>query len=78
MLIFDADIAFEPDDTAVIWARTPQVERFRLCVTRRYAEQAWRIRYSQAEVITKIWLHIEELRQAAREALASGKTELVL
>ncbi|KAB2940498.1 MAG: hypothetical protein K8F92_14555 [Hyphomicrobium sp.] len=78
MLIFDTDIAFEPDETAVIWGRTPQAQRFRLCVTRRYAEQVWRIRYSQAEVRMKIWLHIEELRQAAREALASGRTELVL
>ena len=54
MLIFDNNIAFDPDETAVICGRTHQSQRFRLCVTRRYAEHTWRIRYSQAEVTTMI------------------------
>ena len=78
MLIFDTTIAFEPDETAVIWARTLQATRFRLCVTRRYAEQTWRIRYSEAEVTTMIWLHIDELRKAAARSLTDGNSELVL
>ena len=78
MLIFDTTIAFEADDTAVIWARTLRATRFRLCVTRRYAEQTWRIRYSEAEVTTMIWLHIDELRTAATHCLANGKSELIL
>ena len=54
MLIFDTTIAFEPDETAVVWARTLRGTRFRVCVTRRYAEQTWRIRYSEAEVTTMV------------------------
>ncbi len=78
MLIFDTTIAFEPDETAVIWARTLRGTRFRVCVTRRYAEQTWRIRYSEAEVTTMVWLHIDELRTAATRSFADGKDELVL
>jgi hypothetical protein len=78
MLIFDTTIAFEPDETAVIWARTLRGTRFRVCVTRRYAEQTWRIRYSEAEVTTMVWLHIDELRTAATRSLANGDNELIL
>lgn len=78
MLIFDTTIAFEPDETAVIWARTLRGTRFRVCVTRRYAEQTWRIRYSEAEVTTMIWLHIDELRNAATRSFANGNNELIL
>ena len=78
MLIFDTTVAFEPDETAILWGHTLQATRFRLCVTRRYAERAWRIRYSETEVTTKIWLHIEMLRQAAEQSIAEGKTELIL
>jgi len=78
MLIFEATIAFEADETAVIWGRTLRGTRFRVCVTRRYAEQTWRIRYSEAEITTMIWLHIDELRTAATRALADGKSELIL
>jgi hypothetical protein len=78
MLIFDAVITFEPDGSAVIWATILPGTRFRLCVTRRYAEKTWRIRYSEAEVTTKIWLHIDELREAVARSQADGNSELVL
>lgn len=60
-----------------MWGHTLQSQRFRLCVTQRYAEQTWRIRYSQAEVTTKIWVHIDALREAAQLSLAEGKSELI-
>jgi hypothetical protein len=78
MLIFDRTIAFEADDSAVIWATAPYSARFKVRVTRCYAEQTWRIRYSEAEVTTQIWLHIDELREAAARAHANGDSELVL
>jgi hypothetical protein len=78
MLVFDQGIVFEPDDTAVIWATQRGGIRFKLCVTRRYAEQKWRIRYSEAAVTTQIWFHIDDLREAAARKLANGENELVL
>ena len=77
MLIFDTTIAFEPTRRRSS-GRARCGTRFRVCVTRRYAEQTWRIRYSEAEVTTMIWLHIDELRRAATRSLADGKTELIL
>lgn len=52
VLIFDSNITFAPDETAVMWGHAPPSQRFRLCVTRRYAEQTWRIRYCSG-----IWMH---------------------
>jgi hypothetical protein len=78
MLIFEGTITFEPDGSAVIWASAPGGKRVKVSVTRSYAEKTWRIRYSEEEITTQIWLHIDELREAAARECANGKTELVL
>jgi hypothetical protein len=78
MLIFDATVTFETDDSAVIWANAPGGKRFKVRITRRYAEKTWRIRYSEDEVRTKIWFHIDDLREAVAREWVNGKTELVL
>ncbi len=78
MLLFEGTVTFEPDQSAVIWATTPRGERFKVRVTRAYAEKVWRIRYSEAEVTTQIWLRIDDVRRAAARAHADGSSELVL
>lgn len=78
MMLFEGPITFAPDRSAVIWAVAPCGKRFKVRVTRSYAEQTWRIRFSEAEVSTQIWLHIDELREAAARAHAGGTAELVL
>ncbi len=78
MLVFEGVVTFEPDESAVVWATTPRGERFKVIVTRAYAEQVWRINYSEAEVTTQIWLRIEDVRRAASRARANGNRELVL
>lgn len=78
MLLFDRTVTFEPDDSAVVWATALGGERFKVRVTRAYAERVWRIRYSEAEVTTQIWLHIDDVREAAARAQTNGSSELVL
>ena len=78
MLVFEGTITFEPDGSAVIWASAPGGKRFKVRITRRYAEQTWRIRYSEDEVRTKIWLHIDDLRERVAREWVNGKAELVL
>lgn len=82
VILFDTDIAFESDGTAVVWASLIEgggsETRFALCITRAYAERTWRIRYSEAGVTTKIWVHIEQLRELVARELADGKTGSVL
>lgn len=77
-MIFDQGIVFEIDETAAIWGTARDGTRFKLCITRQYAEQVWRIRYSEAEVTVKVWLHIDELRNVARQKLADGLKEFIL
>lgn len=82
MVIFDRAVAFEADGTAVIVAWLIEGaglrKRFVLRVTPQYVEQAWRIRYSEVGVATKIWVHIDEFRELVTRELADGKTELIL
>lgn len=82
MVIFDTEIAFENDGTAVIGASGIDGSgidaRFALRITREYAEQTWRIRYSEVGVTTKFWVHMDEFRELVSRELARGRTELVL
>jgi hypothetical protein len=78
MVIFENDITFDSDDTAVIWAKRIDGARVKVCVTKEYAQRTWRIPFSQEEVITKIWLNIDEFRERASRALAAGKAALHL
>lgn len=82
MVVFDTETTFDSDGAAVIWARVIDGSgcdtRFRLCITRGYAERAWRIRYSRAEVTTQIWVRIDDLRERVAREIANGKAELVL
>lgn len=82
MVVFDREVTFDADGTATIAAWLIESvglhRRFVLRVTRQYAEEAWRIRYSEVGVATKIWVHIDEFRDLVRHELRNGKTELVL
>ncbi len=50
VIIFDREITFEPDGTAVIWATPVDGTRIEVGVTKPYAETTWRIRFSEEEV----------------------------
>ena len=78
MIIFDREITFEPDGTAVIWAWVVNGARIKVSVTKQYAERTWRIRYSEEEVRRLIWVYIDDLRAAAARGHADGRTELIL
>lgn len=82
MVVFDREVIFEPDGTAAIVAWGIEGpgphRRFVLRITPQYAEQTWRIRYSQVGVATKIWLHIDAFRELVAGELANGRTELIL
>ena len=78
MIIFDGEIVFELDGTAVIWARPVDGSRIKVRVTSDYAERTWRIRYSEEEVRRLIWVYIDDLRAAAARAHAAGRKELTL
>lgn len=82
MVVFDREVTFDADGTATVAAWLIESvglrRRFALRVTRQYAEEAWRIRYSEVGVATKIWLHIDEFRELVARENANGRTELVL
>lgn len=80
MVVFDREVTCERDETAVVMAWLIEGAgthtRFALRITPQYAEAAWRIRYSQVGVATKIWLHIDEFRELVARENANGRTDL--
>ena len=77
-MLFDRDISFEPDCTAVIWATAIDGTRIKVRVTRHYAERTWRIRYSEEAVRRLMWFYIDDLRAAVAGEHAAGRKELTL
>ena len=78
VIIFDREITFEPDGTAVIWATRLDGTRIKVSVTKQYAERMWRIHFSEEEVQRLIWVYIDDFRAAAARAHAAGRKELTL
>lgn len=78
MIIFEREITFEPDGTAVIWASVVNGTRIKVSVTKQYAEGMWRIHFSEEEVRRLIWVYIDDFRAATATAHAAGRKELTL
>lgn len=75
-MIFEQDIDFESDDTAVIWARAVDGARIKVVVTKQYVERAWRVHFTEEDVRRLLWVHINELRDLARACHAEGREEV--
>jgi hypothetical protein len=82
MVIFDSETVFEADGTAVLRAKivdgSGQGRPFEFRITRPYAEETWRVRFSEKAIRTQIWMRINEFRDAVASASASGRSLLVL